>query len=143
MPKRVLFLCTGNSCRSQMAEAILRDRGGSRVESLSAGAKPSGYIHEKAIAAVGEIGLSCEGQRSKTIDEFLPPAGSPPDLIVSVCTNADRDCPVFPMDVERLSWPFDDPAYATGTDEEIMGEFRRVRDEIVARIDGELETLLA
>ena len=141
--RRVLFLCTGNSCRSQMAEAILRDRGGDRVESLSAGAKPSGHIHEGAVRAVDEIGLSVAGQRSKSIDEFLPPQGSPPDLIVSVCSNADRDCPVFPADVERLHWPFDDPADATGSDEEVMAEFRRVRDEIAARIDAELETLLA
>ena len=125
-----------------MAEAILRDRGGVRVESLSAGAKPSGYIHEGAIAATKELGLSVEGQSSKHIDEFLPPKGTPPDLIISVCSNADRDCPVFPGDVERLSWPFDDPADATGTDEEIMAEFRRVRDEIATKIDANLDTLL-
>ena len=142
-PKRVLFLCTGNSCRSQMAEAILRDRGGSRVESLSAGAKPSGYIHDGAVRATQELGLSVDGQRSKSIDEFLPPQGSPPDLIISVCSNADRDCPVFPADVERWHWPFDDPADATGTDEEIQAEFRRVRDEIVAKLDENLDAVLA
>ena len=125
-----------------MAEAILRDRGGDRVESLSAGAKPSGYIHEGAIKSVDELGLSVAGQSSKHIDEYLPPKGSPPDLIVSVCSNADRDCPVFPGDVERLHWPFDDPADATGTDDEVMNEFRRVRDEIAAKIEANLDTLL-
>ena len=125
-----------------MAEAILRDRGGDRVESLSAGARPSGYIHQNAIAAVEEIGLSCDGQSSKTINEFLPPDGTPPDLIVSVCSNADRDCPIFPGEVERLHWPFDDPADATGSDEAIMTEFRRVRDEIADKIDTHLDTLL-
>ena len=125
-----------------MAEAILRDRGGSAVESLSAGAKPSGFIHEGALAALAEIGLTADGQRSKSIDEFLPPQGSPPDLIVSVCSNADRDCPVFPADVERLSWPFDDPAHATGSGDEIAAAFRRVRDEIRERIEAELPLLL-
>lgn len=141
-PRRVLFLCTGNSCRSQMAEAILRDRGGDRVESLSAGAKPSGFIHDGAVRATEAIGLSVAGQRSKSIDEFLPPRGTPPDLIISVCSNADRDCPVFPADVERWSWPFDDPADATGTPEQIDAEFTRVRDEIAAKIEANLDAIL-
>ena len=142
-PTRVLFLCTGNSCRSHMAEGLLRHLAGGRAESLSAGANPAGYVHPKAVAAMAEVGIDIAGQRSKHIDEFLPPKGPPPDVIVAVCSTADENCPVFPANVRRLQWPFDDPAHATGTDEEVMGEFRRVRDEIRARLEADLESLFA
>lgn len=133
--KRVLFLCTGNSCRSHMAEGYLRAAFGDRCESLSAGADPSGYVHPLAIAAMEEIGIDVSGHSSKSINDFLPPQGTPPDLIISVCSSAEKECPVFPGNVERLHWPFDDPAHATGTDDEKMTVFRRVRDEIKTAID--------
>ena len=136
--KRVLFLCTGNSCRSQMGEAWLRKLGGDRFVALSAGAKPAGYVHELAVAAMQEEGIDISHQKSESINNFLPPEGEPPDLIISVCDSAAENCPVFPGSVEKLHWPFDDPAYAEGTDEEIMGCFRRVRDEIRTAIEKEL-----
>ncbi|REJ72692.1 MAG: arsenate reductase ArsC [Planctomycetota bacterium] len=133
--KRVLFLCTGNSCRSQMAEGLLRQLAGDRYESLSAGADPSGYVHPLAVRVMQELEIDISDQRSKHIDEFLPPAGSPPDLIISVCAAADKQCPVFPAAVEQKHTPFDDPAHAEGTDEQKLVEFRRVRDEIRAMIE--------
>ena len=132
--KRVLFLCTGNSCRSQMAEGLLRDLAGDRFVSLSAGAKPAGFVHPLAVAVMREEGIDISSQTSKSINGFLPPEGTPPDLIISVCGNAERECPHFPGHVERWHWPFDDPAHATGTDAERLDEFRRVRDEIKAKI---------
>jgi arsenate reductase len=136
LPARILFLCTGNSCRSQMAEGLLRELSQGRCEALSAGAKPAGYVHPLAVRAMQEIHIDISRQTSKSIAEFLPPLGTPPDLIISVCSNADRDCPMFPAAVERLHWPFDDPAHATGTDAEKMAEFRRVREEIRARLQA-------
>jgi arsenate reductase len=91
-------------------------------------------VHPLAIEVMQELGIDVSRQRSKSILEFLPPAGEAPDLIISVCSNAERDCPVFPAAVERLHWPFDDPAHATGSREERLAEFRRVRDEIRARL---------
>ena len=136
--KRVLFLCTGNSCRSQMAEGLLRDLAGDRLECLSAGAKPAGFVHPLAVAVMREAGIDISSQTSKSINDFLPPEGTPPDLIISVCGNAERECPFFPGRVERWHWPFDDPAHATGTDAERLNEFRRVRDEIKAKIESGL-----
>lgn len=127
---RVLFLCTGNSCRSQMAEGLLRNAAGDRFEALSAGSNPSGYIHPKAIEVMAELGIDISAQQSKSISDFLPPDGTPPDTIISVCSGAEKDCPNFPGAVERLHWPFEDPAYADGTDEEKLSVFRKVRDLI-------------
>ena len=135
--KRVLFLCTGNSCRSQMAEGLLRELAGDRFEALSAGSKPAGYVHSGGIQAMSELGIDISDLRSKSINEFLPPEGTPPDLIISVCSGAEHDCPIFPGNVERLHWPFDDPAHAEGTDEEKLACFRRVRDEIRDRLTSE------
>ncbi|MCX7419547.1 MAG: arsenate reductase ArsC [Planctomycetia bacterium] len=136
--RRVLFLCTGNSCRSQMAEGLLREIAGDRFESLSAGAKPAGYVHPLSVQVMHEVGIDISSQTSKSINEFLPPDGMPPDLIISVCSNAERECPLFPGRVERSHWPFDDPAHATGTGEQKLVEFRRVRDEIKTRLEREL-----
>jgi arsenate reductase len=133
--KRILFLCTGNSCRSQMAEGFLSALFGDRFEALSAGAKPAGYVHEKAIQAMAELGIDISGQTSKHIRDFLPPQGELPDVIIGVCSTADENCPVFPAAVERWHWPFDDPFHAQGTEEEKQAEFRRVRDEIRTRIE--------
>ena len=127
-----------------MAEGLLRHLAGDRYEALSAGSKPAGYVHRKAIQVLDELDIDLRAQRSKSIDEFLPPAGTPPDWIISVCSNAERECPHFPGPVDRKHWPFDDPADATGSEAEILATFRRVRDEIRARLEralaeGELE----
>lgn len=136
MMNRVLFLCTGNSCRSHMGEGLLRHLAGDRYVSLSAGSKPSGYVHPLAIRVMDEIGIDVSGHDSKSIQSFLPPAGEPPDVVVSVCDSAAKECPTFPgKDIERIHVPFDDPAHAEGTEEEKLVVFRRVRDEIRAMIE--------
>lgn len=124
---RVLILCTGNSCRSHLAEGILRAAAGDLLEVHSAGSNPAGYVHPQAIAALAEIGLDISGHTSKHLNEFLD---REIDTVITVCGNADQACPVFPGQVNRHHWPFDDPAQAEGTEEEIAAEFRRVRDEI-------------
>ena len=128
--RRILFLCTGNSCRSQMAEGWLRHLAGDRCEALSAGSQPAGFVHPLAVQVMREAGIDISRQKSKSIAGFLPPAGEPPDLVVSVCDRAARECPVFPGTVERMHLPFDDPAHAEGSDDERLPVFRRVRDEI-------------
>ena len=124
---RVLILCTGNSCRSHMAEGILRAAAGDILEVCSAGSQPAGYVHPQAIAALAEIGIDIAGHTSKHMNEFLD---RDVETVITVCGNADQACPVFPAQINRHHWPFDDPAHATGTPEEIAAEFRRVRDEI-------------
>ena len=123
----VLILCTGNSCRSHLAEAILRRAAGDVIEVASAGSKPAGYVHPMAIEVLKEIGLDASGHRSKHLSEFLE---VPVATVITVCGNADQVCPVFPGQVNRFHCGFDDPAHATGTPEEIRNEFRRVRDQI-------------
>lgn len=123
----VLILCTGNSCRSHMAEGILRAAAGDLVEVQSAGSKPAGYVHPKAIAALAEIGIDISGHHSKHMNEFLE---QKVHTVITVCGNADQACPIYPGQLHRHHWGFDDPAHATGTEEEIMADFRRVRDEI-------------
>ena len=128
---RVLFLCTGNSCRSHMAEGWLRQLGGDRYESLSAGAKPAGHVHPFAVKVMAEVGIDLTGHRSKSIDEFK---GQSLDVLITVCDNARESCPTFAGAKKMIHWSFDDPAHATGTDDEKMAVFRRVRDEIRARL---------
>ncbi len=123
----VLILCTGNSCRSHMAEGILREAGGDMLEVSSAGSKPAGYVHPLAIRALDEIGIDISSHRSKHMDEFLD---REIETVITVCGNADQACPLFPGQVNRYHWGFDDPAHAEGTEEEQMEVFRRVRDEI-------------
>lgn len=127
MKPTVLILCTGNSCRSHMAEGILRQAAGDILNVQSAGSKPAGYVHPKAIAAMSEIGIDISGHHSKHMDEFL---GQKVDTVITVCGNADQACPMFPGQINRYHWGFNDPAHATGTDEKILEEFRSVRDEI-------------
>ncbi|GAA4433923.1 arsenate reductase ArsC [Bremerella cremea] len=129
--KRVLILCTGNSCRSQMAEALWATLGEGAWEALSAGSKPSGYVHPLAIRAMQELDVDIADYQSKSASEFQQ---QPFDLVVTVCDNAKQDCPVYPNAKQTLHWPFDDPADATGTDEEKLPTFRRVRDEIKTKI---------
>lgn len=123
----VLILCTGNSCRSHMAEGVLRAAAGDVVEVHSAGSKPAGYVHPKAIQVMREIGIDLSSHTSKHMKEFM---STPITTVITVCGNADQACPIFPGQVNRHHWRFDDPAHATGTDEEVLAEFRRVRDEI-------------
>lgn len=131
MPKRVLILCTGNSCRSQMAEAIWNTQGDGKWEAISAGSRPSGYVHPLAITAMQENDLPTEGLQSKSSQPFESQSF---DLVVTVCGNAQADCPVWPGASEVLHWPFEDPADATGTDQEKLACFRDIRDQIQARI---------
>jgi len=114
----------------------LRQFFGERFESLSAGAKPAGYVHELAIQSMDEIGINISRQSSKSIDDFFPPDGESPNLIISVCSLAEKACPTFPGNVERLHWPFDDPAHAEGSKEQRLAVFRRVRDEIRSAIQS-------
>ncbi|MFM8618679.1 MAG: arsenate reductase ArsC [Opitutaceae bacterium] len=123
----VLILCTGNSCRSHLAEGILRQVAGDLIEVASAGSKPAGYVHPLAIRALGEIGIDISAHTSKHLDAFT---ARPVETVITVCGNADQVCPVFPGQLNRHHWPFDDPAHATGSEEEKMAVFRRVRDEI-------------
>ena len=123
----VLILCTGNSCRSHLAEGILRAAAGDLVEVASAGSKPAGYVHPLAIRAMQEIGMDISGHHSKHLNEFL---ARPVETVITVCGNADQACPAFPGQVHRHHWGFDDPAHAAGSEDEQLVVFRRVRDEI-------------
>lgn len=127
--QRVLVLCSGNSCRSQMAEGWLNALYGPRIEAFSAGNNPAGYVHRLAIRAMQEVGIDISGGRSKHMEEFL---AQPFDTVITVCDPAREACPVFPGRAERLHHTFDDPADAMGTEAERLTEFRRVRDEIRA-----------
>jgi len=118
-----------------MGEGLLRALAGDRFEALSAGAAPSGYVHPLAIEVMAEQGIDIGGQQSKSISDFLPPDGTPPDLIISVCDSAADECPVFPGAVEKLHLPFYDPADAEGNEDEQKTVFRKVRDEIKAEIE--------
>ncbi|MGA2220261.1 MAG: arsenate reductase ArsC [Verrucomicrobiia bacterium] len=129
--KRVLFLCTGNSCRSHMAEGLLRSLAGDRFEVFSAGAKPTGHVHPFAIGAMREAGIDISKHESKSVDTF---SGQKFDYVITVCDNAREACPNFPGATHQLHWSFDDPAQAQGNDEQKMRVFRRVRDEIRHRI---------
>jgi arsenate reductase len=123
----VLILCTGNSCRSHLAEGILRHCAGDLFEVHSAGSNPAGYVHPKAIEVMKEIGIDISRHASKHMNQFLD---QKIDTVITVCGNADQACPRFPGQMNRYHWGFDDPAHAKGTDEEIMTVFRRVRDQI-------------
>ena len=123
----VLILCTGNSCRSHLAEGILRAVAGDLFSVASAGSKPAGYVHPLAIRVMQEIGLDISGHHSKHLNEFL---SQKVETVITVCGNADQACPMFPGQLNRYHWGFDDPAHATGTEEEQLAVFRRVRDEI-------------
>ncbi len=124
---RILILCTGNSCRSHLAEGILQHALGEDYEVCSAGSKPAGYVHPLAVRVMREIGLDISEHRSKFLGEFLT---QPVETVITVCGNADQACPIFPGQVNRYHWGFDDPAHTVGTEEEKLAVFRRVRDEI-------------
>jgi arsenate reductase len=130
MKRKVLFLCTGNSARSQMAEAIVNTRLGAAWEAVSAGTRPTGAVHPAAIRALQEIGIAHTG-RSKSADEFR---GVPFDLVVTVCDDAAENCPVWLGQGQRVHLGFPDPAKATGTEEQVLAAFRAVRDDIARRV---------
>ena len=134
--KSVLILCTGNSARSQMAEGLLRHLAGDRFDVESAGTIAS-FVRPQAIAVMAEVGIDITGHRSKCLDEFL---GRPFDYVITVCDNAAENCPVFPGPAKRIHWSFEDPAEASGSDEDVLQVFRRVRDQIQAKLLGFLKT---
>ena len=130
MKKRVLFLCTHNSARSQMAEGLLRHMAGDQFEVFSAGTEKT-RVHPLATEAMRESGIDTAGQCSKTLDAFT---GERFDYVITVCDRANESCPVFPGDTERIHWSFDDPTAATGTDEQKLRAFRTVRDALQQRL---------
>lgn len=127
MKPKILILCTGNSCRSHMAEGILHAAAGDLVDVHSAGSKPVGYVHPKAIQALAEIGIDISGHTSKHMNDFLTQRIS---TVITVCGNADQACPLFPGQVNRHHWGFEDPAHVQGSEEEVLNAFRKVRDQI-------------
>ena len=128
-PKRILILCTGNSCRSQMAEGFTASLDPA-LEVHSAGTHPAERVHPKAVRVMSEAGVDISGGRPKDVEQFL---GQSFFAVITVCDDADRNCPSFHGEVRhRVHMPFYDPARATGTEEEVLGVFRRVRDEIRA-----------
>ena len=129
-PIRVLFVCTGNSARSLMAEALLRHHGGDRFEVQSAGTEPRG-VNPLTLRVLAEAGIDASWARSKSVDEFL---GQSFDYVVTVCDQARQVCPVFPGVHDALHWGYDDPAEATGTEEERLAVFRRVFIQIGERV---------
>ena len=133
---RVLFLCTHNSARSQMAEGLLRHLGGGRVEAHSAGTEAT-RVRPLAIRAMAELGIDIGGQESKTLDRYL---GEPFDAVITVCDQAAEACPVFPGAQRRLHWSFPDPSKARGDEDEQLAVYRAIRDDIRAHIERELLT---
>lgn len=139
MPKpiRILFLCTGNSCRSQMAEGWAKHLGGGTIVAESAGIEAHGK-NPRAIAVMNEAGVDISGQESTRVtDEMIRSA----DVLVTVCGHADEHCPVLPAGVKKIHWPLNDPAKATGTEEEIMAQFRVTRDEVRRRVANLIDSL--
>ncbi len=129
-PIRVLFVCTGNSARSQMAEAILRHQGGPAFDVASAGTEPKG-VNPLTVRALAEVGIDISGARSTSVTEFL---GQEFDYVITVCDQARESCPVFPGAHESIHWGFDDPAAAEGSEAERLAVFRRVMNEISLRL---------
>ena len=132
MPHRVLILCTGNCVRSQMAEGLLRQLGGSVYEVHSAGSKPNGYVSPLAIEAMREIGIDISSHRSKSVSEF---EGQQFDTVITVCDSAAVECPVFPG-AQRIHWSISDPGAASGSDKEKLAAFCRIRDDLASRLQA-------
>jgi arsenate reductase (thioredoxin) len=131
---RVLFLCTHNSARSQMAEGLLRDLAGDRFEAFSAGTEAT-HVRPLAIRTMEEIGVDISRQESKTLDRYLD---QPFDYVITVCDDANEACPYFPGAMSRLHWSFEDPSKAEGSEEERLEVFRSVRERIKDRMQAEL-----
>jgi len=134
MKQRVLFICTHNSARSQMAEGLLRFLAGDCFEAFSAGTEAT-QIRPLAIRAMSELGIDISGQQSKTLDRYL---NAPFDMVITVCDTAAEACPIFPGAAQRRHWSFEDPSKATGSEAEQLAVYRHVRDEIRSRIEHEL-----
>jgi len=127
---KIMFLCTGNSCRSQMAEGFARELGKGLIAAYSAGLSPQG-VNPKAVAVMKEIGIDISKQQSKAIDaELLEKM----DMVITLCDNASESCPWTPPAIKRIHWSLKDPAHVEGSEEEVLNEFRRVRDEIKEKI---------
>ena len=127
---KVLFVCTQNSCRSQMAEGLLRHDARDLFEVFSAGTKPS-QVRPEAIAMMRELGIDISGHRSKSVEEFT---GQHFDYVITVCDNAQESCPVFPALTTRIHWSIEDPAAVQGSEEQRFEAFRRIRDELRRRV---------
>ena len=134
--QRVLFLCTHNSARSQMAEGLLRSLGGDRFEAHSAGTEAT-RVRPLAIEAMRELGIDISRQSSKTLDPYVDQRF---DYVITVCDDANESCPIFPNAVHRIHWSLPDPSKATGTEEQQLGVYRMVRDELRTRIEAGLLT---
>jgi arsenate reductase (thioredoxin) len=134
---RVMFLCTGNACRSQMAEGFARKLGKGMIEPFSAGLIAAG-VHPRAIAVMKEIDIDISGQKSKTVNEKLLLTM---DIVVTLCNNAEEACPWTPSRIQRFYWPVRDPVNTIGTAEEVMQDFRRARDEIKAKLEAFIRIL--
>ena len=134
--QRILFLCTHNSARSQMAEGLLRHLGGDRFAAFSAGTEAT-HVRPLAIQAMAELGIDIAAQESKTLHRYLD---QPFAAVITVCDDANETCPIFPGAVQRLHWSFPDPSKATGTPAEQLATYRHVRDAIRARIERDLLT---
>lgn len=130
MRQKILFLCTGNACRSQLAEALANHFHGGQVTAVSAGTQPAG-VHPRAIAVLAELGIDWSQARSKNVSEFL---GQEFDCIITLCGNAQQACPFFPGQAQRLHWGLPDPAAATGDEAKITAAFRKVRDDLRWRL---------
>jgi arsenate reductase len=138
-PIRVIFVCTGNSARSQMAEALLRHEGAGRFEVVSAGVSPRG-VHPMAIAALADVGIDISGAKSKPVGQFL---GQRFEYVITLCDRARATCPVFPGGAETLHWGLDDPAEVDGTDAERRAAFARILKEIAGRLHTFIPLALA
>ena len=134
----LLILCTGNSCRSHLAEGILRVAVEDAVEVASAGSVPAGFVHPVVVEVMAEIGIDISDHTSKHLNEFLE---RDVHTVITVCDNANQVCPVFPAQVDKHHWPFEDPAKAEGSEEEIRVVFRRVRDEIRGKFEAHAREL--
>jgi arsenate reductase len=130
--KKIMFLCTANSCRSQMAEGFAWEFGKGLIKVYSAGLMAAG-VHKRAIAVMKEIGIDISNKKSKIIDEDML---KQMDIIVTLCRHAEEFCPYTPSEIKRIHWPIKDPVGTIGAEEEIMNEFRRARDEIKEKVQG-------
>ena len=128
--KKVIFICTGNSCRSQIAEGFLRHYGSASFESCSAGTDP-GFLNPFSVLVMSELGIDISHQKSEAIDEYIHQQF---DYVITVCANAEKNCPVFPGQVIHLHWPIEDPVGAIGDEDKIIEAFRSVRNELADKI---------
>lgn len=134
----IMFLCTGNTCRSQMAEGFANALGKDILKPFSAGVSPVGFVHPMAIAVMKEAGIDISEQKSKGIDKNLI---MKMDMVITLCGNAEQTCPLTPPEIKRRHWPIDDPVSAKGTGDEVINKFRKVRDEIKCMVENLIKEL--